>query len=60
MLTEFLMINPCQEDSRGQRCKSSGTKVRGGTVGMPTQKGINPDGSVTAVPAVALRLLSEF
>lgn len=23
MLTEFLVINPCQEDSRGQRCKSN-------------------------------------
>lgn len=60
MLTKFLVINPCLEDSRGQECRSNGTKVNGGTVGTLTQKGIKSDGSVTAVPVVALRLLAEF
>lgn len=56
----LLVINPCLEDNRGQRCRSNGTKVKGGTVGMPTQNGVKSDGSVTAVPVVVLRSVSEF
>ena len=59
-LTKCLVINPFLKDSRRQRCRSNGTKVKKGTLGMLTQRSVKSDGSVTAVSAVALRWPSGF
>lgn len=60
MLNKFLVINPCLEDSRGQRCRNNGTKVKVGTVGTLSLNGVKSDWSVAAVPVVTLRWLWEL